>query len=103
MDTDVFLWSLDSRIDRLKLTHREAARYLGVSPDTVSAWLAGRRKPDAAALRLLVILDTVERRLPELHAAMLRQCRVTRVKPGPAKGSVYMRRLKRLKPRGLPW
>lgn len=103
MNTDVFLWSLDSRIDRLKLTHREAARYLGVSPDTVSAWLAGRRKPDAAALRLLAVLDAVERRLPDFHAALVDACRVTRVKPGPAKGSVYMRRLKRPKPRGLPW
>ncbi len=54
-------------IDRCGLSHREAADFLGVRPDTVSSWASGRRAtPDAVMADLRALYATIERAAGEL-------------------------------------
>ena len=54
-------------IDRCGLSHREAAEFLGVRPDTVSSWASGRRATPAAVMtELRALYATIERTAGEL-------------------------------------
>lgn len=88
---EAFTRGLRLRMARFRLTQKETAFYLGVSPDTISSWLAGKSVPSSSALRLFEVLGILDEHSPELHAAYVESCRVARRKPGPAKGSTYIR------------
>lgn len=56
---------------RLGLAEAGMADYLGVPVNTFKKWAGGERKPDTAPLRLMALLERVERDAPALHAQML--------------------------------
>jgi DNA-binding transcriptional regulator YiaG len=58
-------------LDRLGMTHVQAAAYLGVPITTLSNWLYGHREPNAVAIRLLDVLGTIEAFAPDVHAMFL--------------------------------
>ncbi|CAB4146482.1 hypothetical protein UFOVP503_24 [uncultured Caudovirales phage] len=52
---------------RLGFDDLRAAAYLGVPVHTFRKWLSGERNPNAAVLRLLDVLGTIEILAPALH------------------------------------
>lgn len=56
---------------RLRLNQRQLAAYLGVPTGTVGNWMAGTREPNAAVLRLLDVLGTIEALAPAIHECFL--------------------------------
>lgn len=56
----------------LGLSEVAMARYLGVPINTVRNWFHGRRKPDAATIRLFDILQLIQRDAPLVHADLIR-------------------------------
>ena len=73
----------------LGLSEAAMAHYLGVPVHTLRGWIKGTRKPDAAPLRLIAMLQMIETRAPVLHADLIRESRtnapVTRGPGRPAK------------------
>lgn len=58
---------LEQMLKRLNLTEDQGASYLGVSVHTFKKWLTGQRKPNASAVRLVEVLQTIEILAPELN------------------------------------
>ena len=75
----------------LGLSEAAMAHYLGVPVHTLRGWIKGTRKPDAAPLRLMHLLQTIETRAPVLHVDLINDARaaapVTRGRGRPAKGA----------------
>lgn len=75
----------------LGLSELAMAAYISVPVHTLRGWIKGTRKPDAAPLRLMHLLQTIETRAPVLHADLIRDARtnapVTRGPGRPAKGA----------------
>lgn len=57
--------------DRLRLTPKEMAKYLGVPVTTYSSWETGHRAPAASVVRLLDVLGTIEALAPEIHGQLM--------------------------------
>ena len=75
----------------LDLSEAAMAQYIGVPVHTYRGWIKGTRNPDAAPLRLMHILQTIETRAPVLHVDLIHDARatapVTRGRGRPAKGA----------------
>ena len=75
----------------LGLSELAMAHYLGVPVHTLRGWIKGTRKPDAAPLRLIAVLQTIETQAPVLHVDLIRDARaaapVTRGPGRPAKAA----------------
>lgn len=61
-----FITAVRGLIDRHGLTEPRAAGLLGVPVPTIRKWIAGTRAPNAAAVRLIEILGTLEAIAPAL-------------------------------------
>ena len=79
-------WQLD-----LGLSEAAMAHYLGIPVHTLRGWIKGTRKPDAAPLRLIAMLQMIEQRAPVLHLDLINDARtsapVTRGRGRPAKAA----------------
>ena len=75
----------------LGLSEAAMAHYLGVPVHTLRGWIKGTRKPDAAPLRLVRVLQLIEQRAPVLHLDLINDARtsapVTRGRGRPAKAA----------------
>ena len=75
----------------LGLSEAAMAQYIGVPVHTLRGWIKGTRKPDAAPLRLVAVLQLIEQRAPVLHLDLIHDSRaaapVTRGRGRPAKGA----------------
>ena len=58
-------------LTRLNLTDTQGAQYLGVPVHTLRKWLNGTRAPNAAAVRLLDVLGTIETLAPDIHEHLM--------------------------------
>lgn len=81
----------------LGLSEVAFAAYIGAPVNTVRNWLHGRRKPDAATLRLFALLRRIDLDAPGLHADLIREAQNgppaaplgrRRAAPGPASPQV---------------
>ena len=70
-DNPETLAALAALIARHNLTETKAAGLLGVPVHTLAHWLAGRRSPGAAAVRLIEILCMLDAMAPALLAALI--------------------------------
>ena len=61
----------------LGLSEAAMAHYLGVPVHTLRGWVKGTRKPDAAPLRLVAVLQLIETRAPVLHADLINEARAS--------------------------
>lgn len=59
----------------LGLSEAAMAHYLGVPVHTLRGWIKGTRKPDAAPLRLVAVLQLIETRAPVLHIDLINEAR----------------------------
>jgi DNA-binding transcriptional regulator YiaG len=62
---------IKSTIERLQLTDKQAAEYLGVPVFTLRKWLTGEREPGAATYRLIEVLGMLEALAPAIHQSLL--------------------------------
>ena len=62
-----FSEQLERMLTRLTLNEEQCAEYLGVSIHTFKKWLTGQRKPNASAIRLVEVLQTIETLAPDLN------------------------------------
>jgi len=63
---------------RSGLTPAGLANLLGVPVNTYVKWLKGERRPDAAALRLIEVIETLQALAPDLLAALAHQSDATK-------------------------
>lgn len=54
-------------------TDAQFARFTGVSPVTVGRWIADPSSVPSSARRLMEVMDIIRTRMPELHAALVRE------------------------------
>ena len=84
--TELKQWQSD-----LGLSEAAMAAYVGVPVHTLRGWIKGTRKPDAAPLRLIAVLQLIETRAPVLHLDLINEARtnapVTRGPGRPAKAA----------------
>lgn len=84
--TELKQWQSD-----LGLSEAAMASYVGVPVHTYRGWVKGTRKPDAAPMRLMHLLQTIEKRAPVLHLDLINEARtnapVTRGPGRPAKAA----------------
>ena len=84
--TELKQWQAD-----LGLSESAMAAYIGVPVHTYRGWVKGTRKPDAAPLRLIAVLQLIETRAPVLHLDLINEARtnapVTRGPGRPAKAA----------------
>jgi DNA-binding transcriptional regulator YiaG len=66
-----FAAHIKATIDRLGLTDKQAAEYLGVPVFTLRKWLSGEREPGAATYRLVEVLGMMEALAPAIHESLL--------------------------------
>ena len=59
----------------LDLSELAMAQYIGVPVHTLRGWIKGTRKPDAAPLRLIAVLQLIETRAPVLHIDLINEAR----------------------------
>lgn len=59
----------------LGLSEAAMAQYIGVPVHTLRGWIKGTRKPDAAPLRLVRVLQLIETRAPVLHIDLINEAR----------------------------
>lgn len=75
----------------LGLSEAAMAHYLGVPVHTLRGWIKGTRKPDAAPLRLIAMLQMIEQCAPVLHVDLINDARTSapaaRGRGRPAKGA----------------
>ena len=76
--TELKQWQSD-----LGLSEAAMASYIGVPVHTYRGWVEGTRKPDAAPMRLMHLLQTIEKRAPVLHMELVN---VARESVQPARG-----------------
>lgn len=76
-----FAPALAALIERHQLTEARAAGLLGVPVFTLRKWRTGTRAPNAAAVRLVEVLDMVGALAPALLAGLIPEA----VASGPAK------------------
>ena len=73
------------------LSEAAMAAYVGIPVHTLRGWIKGTRKPDAAPLRLIAVLQLIETRAPVLHLDLINEARtnapVTRGPGRPAKAA----------------
>jgi hypothetical protein len=74
---------------RLELAESGMAAYLGVPVNTYKKWAGGERKPDTAPLRLMALLERLEREAPAIHAQLLAEALAS---PGARSGDRKPRR-----------
>ncbi len=65
-------WQADLGLSELAM-----AQYIGVPVHTLRGWIKGTRKPDAAPLRLVAVLQLIETRAPVLHADLINEARAS--------------------------
>jgi len=58
-------------MSRLGFDDLRAAAYLGVPVYTLRKWVSGERRPNAAVLRLIDVLGTIEIMAPALHDSLV--------------------------------
>ncbi len=63
-------WQADIGLSEAAMAH-----YLGVPVHTLRGWIKGTRKPDAAPLRLVAVLQLIETRAPVLHIDLINEAR----------------------------
>ena len=84
--TELKQWQAD-----LGLSEAAMAAYVGIPVHTLRGWIKGTRKPDAAPLRLIAVLQLIETRAPVLHLDLINEARtnapVTRGPGRPAKAA----------------
>ena len=61
----------------LGLSEAAMAHYLGVPVHTLRGWIKGTRKPDAAPLRLVRVLQLVQDSAKPLHAELITEARTS--------------------------
>ena len=61
----------------LGLSEAAMAHYMGVPVHTLRGWIKGTRKPDAAPLRLVAVLQLIETRAPVLYAELITEARTS--------------------------
>lgn len=61
----------------LGLSEAAMAHYLGVPVHTLRGWIKGTRKPDAAPLRLVAVLQLIETRAPVVHVDLVNDARAS--------------------------
>lgn len=66
-----FAVDIKATIDRLKLTEKQAADYLGVPVFTLRKWLTGERAPSAATRKLIEVMGMLEAMAPAIHVSLL--------------------------------
>lgn len=77
----------------LGLSEAAMAHYLGIPVHTLKKWFNGTRTPDAAPLRLFVILQRIGEAYPVLHGDLIQEARASapesapRRRGRPAKGA----------------
>lgn len=82
-----------------KMTTIEYARLFGVTPSTVHSWVRDKHGKTSSARRLMEVFQVLDEQAPWLLDLFIAQCRTEKKKPGPAKGSTYVRsRKSRRKP-----
>ena len=59
----------------LGLSEAAMAAYIGVPVHTYRGWIKGTRKPDAAPMRLMHLLQMIEKRAPLLHLELVNVAR----------------------------
>ena len=62
---------LKATMKRQGLSRSGLAKYYGVPDQTVYKWLDGERYPNAATMRLIDVMETIEMLAPDIHAALL--------------------------------
>lgn len=62
---------LQAMRQRLGLSQLGAAQYLGVNVHTYNKWEQGLRNPNSATVRLLDVLELIEREAPTFHTRFL--------------------------------
>ena len=83
--TELKQWQSNLGMSELAMAH-----YLGVPVHTLRGWIKGTRKPDAAPLRLIAVLQMIEQCAPVLHLDLINDARTSapaaRGRGRPAKG-----------------
>jgi DNA-binding transcriptional regulator YiaG len=67
-----FAVDIKATINRLGLTDKQAANYLGVPVFTLRKWLTGERAPGAATHKLIEVLGMLEAMAPAIHESLLK-------------------------------
>lgn len=62
---------LTATMKRNNLSRSGLAKYYGVPDQTVFKWLDGERTPNAATMRLIEVMKTIEILAPGIHAALM--------------------------------
>lgn len=73
-------WQVDLGLSEVAMAH-----YLGIPVHTLKKWINGTRTPDAAPLRLFVILQRIGVAYPVLHGDLIREARAAAPDRAPAK------------------
>jgi DNA-binding transcriptional regulator YiaG len=67
-----FAVDIKATIERLGLSEKQAADYLGVPVFTLRKWLTGERAPGAATHKLIEVLGMLEAMAPAIHESLLK-------------------------------
>ena len=67
-----FAAHINATMERLGLTERQAANYLGVPVFTLRKWVTGERLPNAATHKLIEVLHMVETLAPSIHQLLIK-------------------------------
>jgi DNA-binding transcriptional regulator YiaG len=59
--------------ERLNLTDKQMAKYIGVPLNTYLKWVKGEREPNTSAIRLIEVLEMIELFCPNLTKILINQ------------------------------